>query len=71
MQVSEARWDDYYKYVLYQEKGEFNTRFTAWYTVGLLARNQGEDVENAKAAIDNMLVYLHLIPSRDERQDDS
>ncbi|ROW09312.1 hypothetical protein VPNG_05844 [Cytospora leucostoma] len=55
MQVSELRWDDYYKYVLYQEEGEYNTRFTAWYAVGLLARNQGEDVENAKAAIDNIL----------------
>lgn len=54
MYVSDLRWDDYYKYIRYQEKGEFNTRFTAWYIVGLLARNRADDVENAKAAIENM-----------------
>ncbi|KUI70719.1 hypothetical protein VM1G_06355 [Cytospora mali] len=55
MQVSDLRWDDDYKYIRYQENGEFNTRFTAWYTIGLLARKQGDDVENAKAAIENIL----------------
>ena len=54
MYVSDLRWDDYYKYIWYQEQGEFNTRFTAWYIAGLLARNQEDDVDNAKAAIDNM-----------------
>lgn len=55
MQVQDARWDNYYKSIMYQEvAGEFSTRFTAWYTVGLLHRNQGDDVENAKAAIENM-----------------
>lgn len=55
MQVQDARWDNYYKSIMYQEvAGEFSTRFTAWYTAGLLHRNQGDDVENAKAAIENM-----------------
>lgn len=54
MYVSELRWDDHYKYIWYQEKGELNTRFTTWYTVGLLARNIGDDVKNAKAALENM-----------------
>ncbi|KAL1873155.1 hypothetical protein Daus18300_003974 [Diaporthe australafricana] len=55
MQVSDIRFDDYYKYIWYQEKGEFSTRFTAWYCAGLLHRNQGNDVDNAKAAIANIL----------------
>lgn len=55
MQVQDARWDDYYKYILYQETaGEFSTRFTAWYVAGLLARKLGNDVDNAKAALENM-----------------
>lgn len=55
MQVQDARWSDYYKYIWYtQTAGELNTRFTAWYTAGLLHRNQGDDVENAKAALENM-----------------
>lgn len=54
MYVSDLRWDDYYKCIWYQEKGELNTRFTAWYMVGLLARDQGDDVKNAKAALKNM-----------------
>lgn len=55
MQVQDSRWDDYYKYIRYQETaGELSTRFTAWYTAGLLHRNQGDDVDNAKAAIENM-----------------
>ncbi|KAF3771106.1 hypothetical protein M406DRAFT_336623 [Cryphonectria parasitica EP155] len=56
MQVQDLRFDDYYKYIRYQEvAGELSTRFTAWYTAGLLYRNQGNDVENAKAAIENIL----------------
>lgn len=55
MQVQDLRFDDYYKYILYQQTaGELNTRFTAWYAAGLLQRNQGNDVENAKAAIENV-----------------
>lgn len=57
MQVQDSRWDDDYKYIRYQEAaGEFSTRFTAWYTAGLLHRNQGNDVENAKAALENVCV---------------
>lgn len=56
MQVSDLRFDDYYKFIWYQEKGEFSTRFTAWYCAGLLHRNQGNDVDNAKAAIANVSV---------------
>ncbi|KAG6356048.1 hypothetical protein INS49_015433 [Diaporthe citri] len=55
MQVSDSRFDDYYKFIWYQEKGEVSTRFTAWYCAGLLHRNQGGDVDNAKAAIANVL----------------
>lgn len=55
MQVQDARWDDDYKYIWYQETaGELSTRFTAWYAAGLLARKQGADVENAKSALENM-----------------
>lgn len=55
MQAQDPRWDNYFKYIYYQEKaGELSTRFTAWYTAGLLHRNEGDDVENAKAALENM-----------------
>lgn len=60
MQVSDLRFDDYYKFIWYQEKGEFSTRFTAWYCAGLLHRNQGDDVDNAKAAIANVSVTSPL-----------
>jgi hypothetical protein len=56
MQVQDSRWDDSYKYIWYADNGPWSTRFTAWYAAGLLARNQGDDVENAKAAIQNMFV---------------
>ncbi|KAM5350119.1 hypothetical protein ACJ41O_006624 [Fusarium nematophilum] len=55
MQVSDDRWDDYYKYINYPDKGPWSVRFTAWYTAGLLHRNEKGDVENAKAAINNIL----------------
>lgn len=48
------RWDNSYKYIWYSDKGPWSTRFTAWYTAGLLYRNEGEDLINAKAAIENM-----------------
>jgi hypothetical protein len=54
MQVNDDRWDDSYKYIWYQDNGPWSVRFTAWYTAGLLYRAQGNDVENAKAAIENM-----------------
>ncbi|KAM0328737.1 hypothetical protein ACHAQA_005150 [Verticillium albo-atrum] len=55
MEVNDARWDDSYKYIYYSDKGPWSVRFTAWYTAGLLHRRQGNDVANAKAAIQNIL----------------
>lgn len=55
MEVQDSRWDDSYKLIWYQDKGPWSNRFTAWYTAGLLHRNQGNDVENAKAAIEMIL----------------
>lgn len=52
--VNDQRWDDSYKYVKYSSNGPWSTRFTAWYAAGLLYRNKGKDVANAKAAIANM-----------------
>lgn len=56
MHVNDLRWDDSYKYVWYADHGAWSTRFTAWYVAGLLFRNKGQDVSNAKAAIENMSV---------------
>lgn len=55
MLQSDYRWDDSYKYIFYPNNGPWSTRFTAWYTAGLLHRNQGNDAENAKAALENIL----------------
>ncbi|GLI80278.1 hypothetical protein PoHVEF18_008631 [Penicillium ochrochloron] len=55
MQVNDLRWDDSYKYIWYSDNGPWSTRFTAWYVAGLLFRNKGQDVSNAKAAIENIL----------------
>ncbi|KAH8884077.1 hypothetical protein GQ53DRAFT_880375 [Thozetella sp. PMI_491] len=55
MQVQDLRWDDSYKYIWYSDNGPWSVRFTAWYTAGLLHRNQGNDVNNAKAALENIL----------------
>jgi len=54
MSVNDPRWDETYKMLWYNDNGPWSTRFTAWYTAGLLHRNQGDDVENAKAALRNM-----------------
>lgn len=54
MYVNDNRWDDSYNYIWYSDNGPWSTRFTAWYTAGLLHRNEGKDVANAKAAIENM-----------------
>ncbi|KAF4458742.1 2-aminoadipate transaminase, partial [Fusarium albosuccineum] len=53
--LQDSRWDDSYKYIRYPDKGAWSVRFTAWYTGGLLHRNKGSDVANAKAAIENIL----------------
>ncbi|KAH8660161.1 hypothetical protein BX600DRAFT_467327 [Xylariales sp. PMI_506] len=55
MLQSDFRWDDSYKYIFYPDTGPWSVRFTAWYTAGLLHRNKGNDVANAKAAIENIL----------------
>ncbi|TVY80423.1 hypothetical protein LSUE1_G003279 [Lachnellula suecica] len=54
MGINDVRWDDSYKFIWYNDNGPWSTRFTAWYTAGLLYRNEGNDVENAKAALKNM-----------------
>lgn len=54
MYVNDLRFDDSYKYIFYSDNGPWSVRFTAWYAAGLLYRNNGSDVENAKAAIVNM-----------------
>ncbi|CAI7661227.1 unnamed protein product [Penicillium manginii] len=55
MHVNDIRWDNSYKYIWYSDHGPWSTRFTAWYAAGLLYRNQGDDLSNAKAAIENIL----------------
>lgn len=54
MSINDARWDDSYKYIWFNDNGPWSIRFTAWYTAGLLQRNKGGDLANAKAALRNM-----------------
>lgn len=54
MSIQDPRWDETYKVVWFNDDGPWSIRFTAWYTAGLLHRNQGNDVENAKAALQAM-----------------
>jgi hypothetical protein len=54
MSIQDLRWDETYKVVWFNDNGPWSIRFTAWYTAGLLHRNQGDDVENAKAALKAM-----------------
>ncbi|KAH6616248.1 hypothetical protein C7974DRAFT_416403 [Boeremia exigua] len=53
--VNDLRFDNSYKYIAYSDNGPWSVRFTAWYTAGILYRNQGDDVANAKAAVENIL----------------
>ncbi|KAJ9139128.1 Beta-galactosidase [Pleurostoma richardsiae] len=55
MEVQDLRWDDSYNYIYYTDNGPWSVRFTAWYTAGLLHRHEGDDVANAKAALENIL----------------
>ncbi|KAF7719476.1 Uncharacterized protein PECH_005238 [Penicillium ucsense] len=55
MHVNDLRFDDSYKLIWYADNGPWSTRFTAWYVAGLLYRNKGHDVDNAKAAIEAIL----------------
>jgi hypothetical protein len=63
MHVNDLRWDDSYNFIWYSDSGPWSTRFTAWYAAGLLFRNKGQDVSNAKAAIENMSVARTPGPS--------
>lgn len=54
MAISDARFDETYKFVQYPDNGPWSVRFTAWYVPGLLYRNKGKDLENAIGAIKSM-----------------
>ena len=55
MFVQDNRYDASYNYIAYGDKGSWSVRFTAWYLAGLLHRNEGDDLEHAKAAIENII----------------
>ncbi|KAG4431340.1 hypothetical protein IFR05_013172 [Cadophora sp. M221] len=55
MSINDARFDNSYKMIWSESNGPWSVRFTAWYTPGLLLRNQGDDVENAKGALRSIL----------------
>jgi hypothetical protein len=55
MALNDARFDETYKYIIYEDNGPWSVRFTSWYVPGLLYRDEGNDVENAKEAIVNIL----------------
>jgi hypothetical protein len=54
MALNDARFDESYKYIMYEDNGPWSVRFTSWYVPGLLYRNKGNDLENAKGAITAM-----------------
>ncbi|OAG07799.1 uncharacterized protein CC84DRAFT_1186638 [Paraphaeosphaeria sporulosa] len=55
MHVQDRRYDSSYNFIAYPDKGGWSVRFTAWYLVGLLHRNKGDDLQKAKAAIRNII----------------
>ncbi|KAH8665141.1 hypothetical protein BGZ60DRAFT_529482 [Tricladium varicosporioides] len=55
MSINDPRFDISYKYIIYPDEGPWSVRFTAWYVAGLLHRNQGSDLENAKGALEGIL----------------
>ncbi|XPS81354.1 hypothetical protein M3J07_013318 [Ascochyta lentis] len=55
MFVQDNRYDSSYNYIAYSDKGSWSVRFTAWYLAGLLHRNERDDLEHAKAAIENII----------------
>lgn len=57
MTVQDLRYDPYYNFIWYFDNGPWSVRFTAWYSVGLLKRNQGDDVAHARAALKNMYEF--------------
>lgn len=54
MELNDARFDESYKLITYTDNGQWSVRFTAWYIPGLLYRNKGKDLENAKGAIESV-----------------
>lgn len=54
MTLNDARFDKSYKYIIYEDNGPWSVRFTSWYVPGMLYRNKGDDLENAKGAITAM-----------------
>jgi hypothetical protein len=54
MHIQDNRYDTSYNLIQYSDKGTWSIRFTAWYLAGLLHRNEGDDVEHAKASIRSM-----------------
>jgi hypothetical protein len=55
MSINDPRFDTSYKFISYPDKGPWSTRFTSWYVAGLLQRNEGLDLENAKGALESIL----------------
>lgn len=55
MALNDARFDETYKYIIYEDNGPWSVRFTSWFVPGLLYRNEGDDLDNAKEAIVNIL----------------
>jgi hypothetical protein len=66
MTVQDVRFDSYYKYIWYQDSGEWSSRFSIWYTAGLFRRNQGDDVANAQAVIKSVWVKSRFHKPEDE-----
>lgn len=58
MSINDPRYDESYNFIIYPDTGPWSVRFTAWYIAGLLHRNTGSDLVNAKAAL--AAVYVHF-----------
>lgn len=55
MQINDWSWENSTGWIeANDDYGHTSSRFTAWYAIGLLQRNQGEDLDNAIRAINNM-----------------
>jgi hypothetical protein len=55
MSINDPRFDASYKFINYPNSGPWSVRFTSWYVAGLLYRNEGSDIENAKGALEAIL----------------
>lgn len=54
MALNDARFNETCKYIVYENEGLWNIRFTSWCVTRFLWRNDGRDLENAKEAVTNM-----------------